>query len=191
VLKLLRQYALISSTAIDRGIYIRLDIPEDRKYLTVGDKSIVAGNFYFESKSGKIRIGKECFIGNSTFISHSAIIIGDHVTIGWGGTIYDHDSHSLDYQDRRKDIEVEYHDICSGQNFIAHKDWSDVKTAPITIENDAWIGMNCIILKGVTIGQGAIVGAGSVVTHDVPAWSVVAGNPAKVVKYLKQDKENE
>lgn len=44
--------------------------------------------------------------------------------------------------------------------------------------------MNCIILKGVTIGEGAIVGAGSVVTKDVPAWTVVAGNPAKVVKTL-------
>ena len=45
--------------------------------------------------------------------------------------------------------------------------------------------MNCIILKGVTIGEGAIVGAGSVVTKDVPAWTVVAGNPAKIVKKLK------
>ena len=46
--------------------------------------------------------------------------------------------------------------------------------------------MNCIILKGVTIGEGAIVGAGSVVTKDVPAWTVVAGNPAKVVKTLSK-----
>ena len=46
--------------------------------------------------------------------------------------------------------------------------------------------MNVIILKGVTIGEGAVVGAGSVVTKDVPAWTVVAGNPAKVVKELKE-----
>ena len=46
--------------------------------------------------------------------------------------------------------------------------------------------MNCIILKGVTIGEGAIVGAGSVVTKDVPAWTVVAGNPARVVKKLSE-----
>ena len=52
------------------------------------------------------------------------------------------------------------------------------------LTDDAWIGMNVLILKGVTIGQGAIVGAGSVVTRDVPEWTVVAGNPAKVVKRL-------
>jgi galactoside O-acetyltransferase len=187
MLKLLRQYALISSTVIDRGIYMRLDIPEDRKYLVIGDKSIVAGNFYFESRSGKIQIGKECFVGNSTFISHSAITIGDHVTIGWGGTIYDHDSHSLDYMDRRKDINDEYIDIKHKDNFIKHKDWSVVQTAPIIIEDDVWIGMNCIILKGVTIGKGAIVGAGSVITHNVPAWTVVGGNPAKVVKMIEHE----
>lgn len=54
-------------------------------------------------------------------------------------------------------------------DFIAHKNWDVVNSKPITICNDAWIGMNCIILKGVTIGEGAIVGAGSVVTKDVPA----------------------
>lgn len=189
--KLLKQYASISPTAIDRGINIRLDTPLARKYLIIGDKSIVAGNFIFESKNGKIQIGKNCFIGGSTFISHSRITIGNHVTIAWGSTIYDHDSHSLNYLNRRKDIEDEYQDITQSRNFIENKDWTNVKTSPIVIHDDVWIGMNCIILKGVTIGQGAIIGAGSVVTHDVPAWSVVAGNPAKVVKYLKQEKENE
>lgn len=51
--------------------------------------------------------------------------------------------------------------------------------------NKVWIGFNAIILKGVTIGEGAIVAAGAVVTKDVPAWTVVAGNPAVVVKKLK------
>lgn len=188
--KLLKQYAEISTSAIG-GINIRLDTPENRKYLFIGEKSIVQGNFIFESKGGKITIGNGCFIGGSTFISHSRITIGNHVTIAWGSTIYDHDSHSLNYLNRRKDIEDEYQDITQGGNFIENKDWTNVKTSPIVIHDDVWIGMNCIILKGVTIGQGAIIGAGSVVTHDVPAWSVVAGNPAKVVKYLKQEKENE
>lgn len=184
ILRKLAKYAEIDSTAIDRGINIRLDTPVKRKYLTIGERSIVSGNFIFESKSGNITIGNDCFIGGSTFIAHSSVVIGNHVTIAWGSTIYDHDSHSLDFKDRRKDIEEEYKDIINGSNFIEHKDWSHVKSAPIVIEDDAWIGMNCIILKGVTIGRGAVVGGGSVVTHDVPAWSVAAGNPAKVVKHL-------
>jgi maltose O-acetyltransferase len=54
---------------------------------------------------------------------------------------------------------------------------------PIVIKDDVWIGERAIILPGVTIGQGAIVGAGAVVTKDVPDFSVVGGNPAKVLKY--------
>lgn len=54
---------------------------------------------------------------------------------------------------------------------------------PIVIKDDVWIGTNALILSGVTVGQGAIIGAGSVVTKDVPAYSIVVGNPAKVVKY--------
>lgn len=54
----------------------------------------------------------------------------------------------------------------------------------ITIGNDVWIGMNCIVLKGVTIGDGAVIGAGSVVTRDIPAWSLAVGQPARVVRSL-------
>ncbi|MGC8751800.1 DapH/DapD/GlmU-related protein, partial [Hydrotalea sp.] len=65
----------------------------------------------------------------------------------------------------------------------AYKNWEKVKSSPIKIADKAWIGFNVIILKGVTIGEGAIVGAGSVVTKDVPPYAVVAGNPAKIIKY--------
>ncbi|MDE6498662.1 MAG: hypothetical protein K2L21_08380 [Muribaculaceae bacterium] len=111
-------------------------------------------------------------------------MVGSNVTIAWGCTIYDHDSHSVDFEERRRDIDDELRDIRNGVNFIANKNWEVVRSKPIRIEDDAWIGMNCIILKGVTIGEGAIVGAGSVVTRDVPAWTVVAGNPARVVKEI-------
>lgn len=181
----LEQYAIIEKDAVCRGIKMRLDLPENRKYLKIGSNSIVSGSFIFESSNGMITIGVHTYIGGGTFICRSSIEIGDNVTIAWGGTFYDHDSHSLDYMKRRKDIDDELSDIRNGLNFITNKDWSDVNTKPIKICNDAWIGMNVIILKGVTVGEGAIVGAGSVVTKDVPAWSVVAGNPARVVKMLK------
>lgn len=120
-------------------------------------------------------------------ISRNRIEIGNHVTIAWGCTIYDHDSHSLDYRERRKDIEREITNMRNGVYFIHDKDWSIVNSKPVVIKDDAWIGMNVIILKGVTVGQGAVIAAGSVVTKDVPDWSVVAGNPAKVVKLLKNE----
>lgn len=183
--KLVSKYATIGSGTVNRGITIRLDKPENRKYLSIGTDSIVAGDFVFESSNGQVIIGSHSYVGGGTFISCSSIEIGDYVTIAWGGTFYDHDSHSLDYLMRRKDIDDELEDIRNGRSFIEHKDWSVVNSKPIRICNDAWIGMNVIILKGVTIGEGAVVGAGSVVTKNVPAWAVVAGNPAKVVKMLK------
>ena len=184
--KLISKYAVIGDGTVNRGIILRLDKPENRKYLSIGTDSIVTGNFIFESSEGQVKIGNHSYVGGGTFISRSSIEIGNCVTIAWGGTFYDHDSHSLDYMMRRKDIDDELEDIRNGQNFIEHKDWSVVNSRPIKICDDAWIGMNVIILKGVTIGEGAVVGAGSVVTKDVPAWTVVAGNPAKVVKELKE-----
>lgn len=166
---------------------LRLDNPIPGKiYLTIGNECIIGGNFIFESTEGVITVGDHSYIGGSTFICRSSIIIGQNVTIAWGCTIYDHDSHSINYLERRKDIDDELGDIQAGVSFIKNKDWNVVNSKPIIIKDDVWIGMNCIILKGVTIGEGAVVGAGSVVTHDVAPWTVVAGNPAKIVKTLEK-----
>lgn len=185
-LRKLQSYYVINPTVVLRDFSIRLDNPLcGNKYLFIDSECIISGRFIFESGEGRVTIGCHTYIGNSTFISRSSIDIGNNVTIAWGCTIYDHDSHSLDFLERRKDIMDEMADIRKGVSFIKNKKWDVVNTKPIKICNDAWIGMNCIILKGVTIGEGAIVGAGSVVTKDVPAWTVVAGNPAKVVRYQK------
>ena len=67
------------------------------------------------------------------------------------------------------------------------KDWSNVQITPVVICDRSWIGARSIILKGVTIGEGAIVGAGSVVTSDVPPWTIVGGNPARVIRALTDE----
>lgn len=152
----------------------------------IGNDSTLGCEIVFESEAGKVSIGNHTFInGDTRLISRSSITIGNYVTISWGCTIYDHNSHSLDYIERQKDIDRQLTDHRNGKNFIHSKDWSVVKSRPIIIKDNAWIGFNCIILGGVTIGEGAIVGAGSVVREDVEPWTVVAGNPVVLVKRLR------
>lgn len=140
----------------------------------------------FETETGQIKIGDRVYIGNSTLICKSEIEFENDIFVAWGCYFYDHNSHSIDYRERQKDLKQQVQDYRAGLSFIENKNWSVVNTKPIKICSNAWIGMNSIILKGVTIGEGAIVGAGSVVTKDVPAWTVVAGNPAQVIRQIKQ-----
>ena len=67
--------------------------------------------------------------------------------------------------------------------------WEYAESKPIVIKDNVWIGRDCRILKGVTVGEGSIVALGAIVTKDVPPYTVVAGNPAKVVKQLSRDEE--
>lgn len=158
-----------------KGVCVRID-----------DDSMVGCNFVFESDAGEITVGKRTYIGAGTnLISRNSISIGNDVTIAWGCYVYDHDSHSLMWENRREDVLQQNRDYRNGLNFIANKNWSVVKSAPIKICDKVWIGFNAVILKGVTIGEGAVVGACSVVTRDVPPYVVVAGNPARIVKHLK------
>lgn len=182
-------YSIHPSCQLTPECFVNVLFPQNKLFLEVGERNILGCEFRFESTGGHIRVGDDCYIGPSLLISRNSIEIGSHVTIAWGCTIYDHDSHSLDYRERRKDIEREISNISKGVNFIVDKDWSTVNSAPIVIKDDAWIGMNVIVLKGVTVGRGAIIGAGSVVTKDVPDWAVVAGNPAKIVKTLNSNEE--
>lgn len=167
---------------------INLNNPQVNKiYVEVGNDSILDCQITFETTEGKVIVGDNSFIGGSHLICRNKIIIENNVFMAWGSCIYDHNSHSLDYKEREKDIIQQLRDYRSGQNFIANKNWDIVNSKSILIKSNAWIGMNCIILKGVTIGEGSIVGAGSVVTKDVPDWVVVGGNPAKVIKVLPEN----
>lgn len=179
-------YEIDSTTVLTPSFILNIIFPEKRKFITIGKGNILSCEFRFESREGLVTVGNDNYIGPSLIICHKKVVIGNHVTIAWGCTIYDHDSHSLDYRERRKDIDREIANIRRGENFIQDKDWTTVNSKPIIIKDDAWIGMNTIILKGVTIGRGSVVGAGSVVTKDVPDWTVVAGNPAVVVKQIKE-----
>lgn len=116
---------------------------------------------------GVVYIGNNVGVSGATISARSSITIGDNVLIGSGVLISDNDAHPL---------------LASERN-----DFSRRQSAPVIIEDDVFVGARAIILKGVSLGRGAVVGAGSVVSRDVPPNTVVAGNPAKVVKVLDQD----
>lgn len=154
--------------------------------IKIGNNCMLNCDFIFESEKGEIEIGDRTFInGGTSLISRSKIKIGNDVTIAWGCTLYDHNSHSLDWQERQKDLEQQLNDYNNGLDFIKNKNWETVKSKPITIEDKVWIGFDCTILNGVTIGEGAIVGAKSVVRENVEPYTIVAGNPAVVIKKIK------
>ena len=143
--------------------------------LLIGENSIIHADISFEKAGGEIRIGNRCFIGRSHLVCYRSLVIGDDVIMSWGVTIVDHDSHSINWQERRDDVV----DWAKGQ-----KNWKHVAHAPVVVKDKAWIGFNVSILKGVTIGEGAVIGACSVVTRDIPQYSLAVGNPAKVVRSL-------
>jgi hypothetical protein len=103
------------------------------------------------------------------------IVVEDNVLISYECIIADHDSHSLNASKRGNDL---YKFKNNEMN------WHEVNSKKITIKKNAWICTRSIILKGVTIGEGAIVAAGSVVTKDVDNYTLVAGNPALFKKKL-------
>jgi acetyltransferase-like isoleucine patch superfamily enzyme len=114
----------------------------------------------------KIIIGNNVGISGAVICANCQITIKNNVLIGVGARIYDSDFHPLDRSKRRID------------------DQGSIHVAPVLIEDDVWIGAYAFILKGVTIGEGAIVAAGSVVTHSVAPNTIVGGAPAKLLKIL-------
>lgn len=144
--------------------------------VTVGRKSMVSAVIAFDRGEGSVVIGERSFIGKSLIVCADSVTIGDDVLISWGVTIVDHNSHSVHASERSSDNALWWE---------GRKIWDEVTIRPVMVGDKAWIGFGASILKGVTIGKGAVVGAGSVVTKDVPPWTIVAGNPARIIRTLE------
>jgi galactoside O-acetyltransferase len=149
-----------------------------RCQISIGNNCILRCTVVFEKENSYLFVGDRSFIGKVLITIAEGIEIGNDVLISWGVTITDHNSHSLNFSERQKDVQ-EWH--------ASKKNWSSVKLGKVIIHDKAWIGFNTILLKGITIGEGAIIGAGSVVTKDVPPYTIVAGNPARVIRELGPD----
>jgi acetyltransferase-like isoleucine patch superfamily enzyme len=114
----------------------------------------------------RLTLGDGVGLSNSTIVCARVVTIGDEVLVGGGSRIYDTDFHSLDPAER------------------ARPGNPGSRTAPVIIGRGVFVGGHCIVLKGVTIGAGSVVGAGSVIRRDVPEGEVWAGNPARFLRAL-------
>ena len=145
--------------------------------IVIGAHTHIRGELFTFWNGGRITMGEWCYVGEGTRIwSQSSISIGNYVLIAHLVDIHDTNSHPIDWQERRLDSEA----ILTG----GYRTPTQTVSAPVTIEDDAWIGLKSTVMKGVRIGRGAIVSAGAVVTKDVRPWTVVGGNPATVIAEL-------
>lgn len=126
--------------------------------------------------AGRIHLGERAYIGDDCLLSSAeSIEVGADTLIAHGVQMFDNDSHPVDAMERVAD----YHAVLAGSSRRGV-----IAAAPIHIGARVWIGFGSIVLKGVRIGDGSVVAAGSVVTRDVPPGIVVAGNPAMPIKEL-------
>lgn len=134
---------------------------------------------------GNLSVGNNTYIGSQTSLqSKESITIGNDVMIANNVLIIDNNNHPTSPAMRLKMTRCD--DYMNDELWS----WKYAESAPIVIEDNVWIGRDARIMKGVTIGKGSIVALGAVVTKDVPPYSVVGGNPAKVLKQLPSDEEN-
>ncbi len=148
--------------------------------ISVGSHTLIAGELLVFPQGGSIEIGEWGYFGeNSRIWSAASIKIGNRVLISHDVNIIDSLTHPINARERHEQFRA----IATS----GHPARVNVDERPIVLEDDVWIAAGAIVLRGVTIGQGAIIGAGAVVSNDVPAYTVVGGNPAQVIRELSED----
>jgi acetyltransferase-like isoleucine patch superfamily enzyme len=134
---------------------------------------IVSGN-------GRIKIGKFTILNGATLVCNNQITIGNHCMLAWGSVLTDSwvntIIHSL--KDRRQLLQKSAHDPLRAYPFCGIN-------APIILEDNCWVGFDAVILPGVKLGRGSVVGCKTVVDFEVPPYAVVAGSPARIIRYLQ------
>ena len=140
--------------------------------------SCYAGCSFSIGENGQCTVGDFTLLNGALIMAEEKIEIGSHCLISWNIGIADSDFHPLEPAQRLIDAQA------LAPYFKDRPPRPKLKTAPVKIADNVWIGMNAVILKGVTIGENSVVAAGSVVTKSVPPNTVVAGNPAVIVRQL-------
>ena len=147
--------------------------------IKVGAYSAIRGELMTFANGGEVRIGNYCYIGENTHIWSANIVkIGDRVLISHNVNIFDNDTHPINNAQERHRQFKQIMSSCHPKNI-------DLNAKPVLIDDDVLIACNSVILSGVHVGEGAVIGAGSVVTKDVLPYTLVAGNPARFIRSLK------
>ena len=138
--------------------------------------SVYAGCSFAVQKDGRCVVGDFTLLNGAIVMAEELVEIGSNCLISWGVGIADSDFHPLEPAQRLIDAQAL-------APFLKNRPpRPKLKTAPVEIGDNVWIGMNAVILKGVTIGENSVVAAGAVVTKSIPEDTIVAGNPAVTVK---------
>jgi acetyltransferase-like isoleucine patch superfamily enzyme len=142
--------------------------------------SVYLGNMFDLGPRARVRVGEFALLNGSRIICDSEITLGDYCLISWNVVFMD--TYRLPHNSAQKRVELEE----LARRKVRHVA-ADEPAAPIRVERNVWIGFDSCILPGVTIGEGAIVGARSVVTQNVPPFTIVAGNPARIIREVPRD----
>jgi acetyltransferase-like isoleucine patch superfamily enzyme len=140
--------------------------------------SCYAGVSFSMGKNGSCKVGDFTLLNGALVMAEERVEIGSHCLISWNVGIADSDFHPLDPAQRRQDAQA------LAPFFEGRPARPSIRTAPVRIADNVWIGMGALILKGVEIGENSVIAAGAIVTKSVPANVVVAGNPGVIVKQL-------
>ncbi len=146
--------------------------------------TVYLGTMFDVGPRGRVSIGRFSLVNGAWFICDAEVEIGDYALISWNVVFMDSYRVPLDPMARRGELEQVPR---RSQRRITGQE----SGRPIHIGRNVWIGFDCCVLPGVTIGDGSIVGARSVVFEDVPPYTVVAGNPARVIRQIENDEVGE
>jgi acetyltransferase-like isoleucine patch superfamily enzyme len=141
--------------------------------------STYLGTMFDVGPKGRVKLGDYALVHGARIICDSEVSIGNHALISWNVVLMDTYRVPLNHKARRKELEK----VPARALRLAE---AKTSARPIRIGDNVWIGFDACVLPGVTIGKGSIVGAKSVVTESVPPYTIVAGNPARVIRRIER-----
>jgi acetyltransferase-like isoleucine patch superfamily enzyme len=176
---------LLDETAyLDTTFSFRLYRSEAPVGVSIGrGASVYVGTMFDVGPEGRVRVGDYALVHGAWIICDSEVEIGDYSLVSWNVVLLDSYRVPLDPSNRRRELE-------QATRRVPRRLGAKVPARPVRIGRNVWVGFDVCVLPGVAIGEGSVVGARSVVIEDVPPYTVVAGNPARVLRRLERERSD-